>query len=78
MGHDPLDTTGYKVPSDPLAVADALRHMADGEGDYLGRLLMVAAHHIELFAKHPSSRSSDHLNGARALAEAPVSAGVTR
>lgn len=67
VSNDPLDTTDYRVPTDPSEVAQALREMADGEDDYLGRLLMVAAHHIEAFANEPSSRSSHHLDGAKKL-----------
>lgn len=72
MSNDPLDTTGYTVPTDPSEVAEALREMADGEGDYLGKLLMVAAHHIDAFSKEPSSRSTHHLAEAKKLAEITV------
>jgi hypothetical protein len=42
--------------------------MADGESDYLGRLLMVAAHHIDAFASHKSCTDSNHLAAASKIA----------
>jgi len=68
MSTNPLDTTDYKVPSDPADVAIALREMADGEDDYLGRLLKVAAHHLVLFAAMPAAKDRKHLQTAKKIA----------
>ena len=68
MTSDPLDTTDYEVPTDPAAVASALRDMADGDEDYLGRLLMVAALHVDAFSRSYAASDAGHLAEARRLA----------
>jgi len=68
MSTNPLDTSDHYVPHEPREVAAALRDMADGESDYLGRLLMVAAHHIDAFASHKSCTDSNHLAAASKIA----------
>lgn len=73
MASNPLDTCDYEVPLAPLEVALALREMADGESDYLGRLLMVAAHHVEAFAGTREATDPTHLAEARRIATGPDS-----
>lgn len=72
MSNDPLDTSDLGVPTDPREVAQALREVADSEGDYLGRLLMVAACHIEAFSKCDASQSPELLKEAMAVATSKI------
>ena len=65
MNRDPLGTTDWEVPTRPPEVVAALRDMADGDDDYTGRLLMVAALYVEAFSKIPEA-----VNAARLLEEA--------